>query len=370
MPIRSSTRLPCTIVLAMLSVLPGCLTTELWRDYSWPERTTSTVPAGGSEFDLVGELYASPPTVSNGLWWRGPDGDWFLAARDGGGAEFAAAICDDPEFVTLRHASIRAVRRITSDEVERDDARLELTLQLDRSALAVVVADEGVADAVQRQLAPRWRNAFCDNIGGEAMLPDTLRSCARRLSGVDIEWLSGATEPAHVASWVFVGADGASLPSADELRPALELAQHAPLAERLDCLRRVTLLVRVAHGDASTLVRLRPDRLWLLAGLEPTDRGHVHRSDWHLQRCPEYGAMAPMADAPRCVAHLSLQEAYWQRWYHPAWFDSDLATRILVTPIALAADLVLGPGAADLFGWLLGRRSDHPGRRGNRERRQ
>ncbi|MCU0864420.1 MAG: hypothetical protein MUC36_11540, partial [Planctomycetes bacterium] len=330
----------------------------------------STVPASLSEIDLVGEVQASAPTVSNGLWWHGPAGDWFLAARDGGEAEFAAAICDDPEFVTLHHASFRAARRIVSEDVERNDARLELTVHLDRRALVEVVPDAGVAHAVTRQLAPQWRNAFCDNVSGPMMLPDMLRSCARRLSAVDIGWLIDTTEPAHVESWVFVGADGCSPLAPDELRPAVQLGEDAPLAERLECLRQVSLLVRVAHGDDSTLVRLRPDRLWLLAGLEQTDRGFVHRSDWHLQRCPQHGATAPTADAPHCVAHLRLQEAHWQRWYHPVWFDSELATRILVTPIALAADLVLGPGAPDLFGWLLGRRADHPGRRDKRDRSQ
>lgn len=354
----------------MLMVLPGCLTGALWRDYSWPDPTTSTVSAGATEIAPVGEVRASLPTVRNGLWWRGPSGDWFLVAGAGADAEVAAAICDDREFASLQHASIHAVRHIVSDEVDRDDAQVQLTLQLDRNALVEVVPDECVPHAVMRRLAPQQRNAFFDDTSGDPTLPDTLRSCVRRLTGVDIRWLAGTTGPAQIASWVFVGADDCSLPSPGELRPAMQLGDEASLAERLESLRRVSLLVRVAHGDGSTLMRLRPDRLWLLAGLELTDQGFVHRSEWHLQRRPPSGAKAPATDAPHCIAHLCLREVHWQRWYHPVWFDPDLAIRILVTPIAFAADLTLGPGAADLFDWLTGSNSDRPGRRSQGERRQ
>lgn len=360
------TRLTSTVVLAILLVLPGCLTGALWRDYSWPEATTSTVPVGTSEVALVGEIRASAPTVTNGLWWRGPTGDWFLAARDGAGAEVAAAICDEPEFASFLHASIHADRHVVSDEVDHDLARLELTMHLDRSGIAEAVPDDAIDDALLRHLQPQPRNAFFDDRGGDLPLPDTLRSCARRLPGVDIRWLAGTSGPAHVAAWVFVGADGRSLPSPDDLRPAMELGDGASLAERLACLRRVSLLVRVEHGDGSTLVRVRPDRLWLLAGFDRTDQGFVHRSVWRLQRRPEPGATAPAADAPPCSAHLWLRESHWQRWYHPVWLDPDLVTRIVLTPIALAADIALGPGAGDLLAWLTGSRSDRPGRDRNR----
>jgi hypothetical protein len=41
-------------------------------------------------------------------------------------------------------------------------------------------------------------------------------------------------------------------------------------------------------------------------------------------------------------------------WKRPAWFDGSLLARAALTPITLAADLVLGPQALGFFEWVTG----------------
>jgi hypothetical protein len=355
MPLHSPTSMLRIAVLAAVSTLPGCLTASLWRGYAWPEPTISVQWVREAERTMDGEIRASVPTMDNGVWWQGRGERWFLVARHDPTTEVAAAILDDPGFCTLRRATIDAERRCVDEDVRRADARLALALHVNPHSVAEVVPDRNVPRAVRARLAHDRRNAFLDVDGAGPPLPAAFRECARRLTHVDIGWLAGIPDAAHAAAWMFVGADGVTALTAADLQPSMELADEAPLAERLAHLRHTQLLVRVQHAGGDSVLRLRPDRLWLLAGLDGADGEFVQQSNWYLQRVPGWRGVAPAADAPHCAAWLYLREAEGRLWSHPVWFDPDLLARIALTPIVLAIELTLGPGVAQLVDSLSGR---------------
>jgi hypothetical protein len=130
--------------------------------------------------------------------------------------------------------------------------------------------------------------------------------------------------------------------------------EDAPLADRLSVLREVSLLVRVRSGVESTILRLRPDRLWLLGGLHVAGDRCVHRSTWHLQATPRPFAPPAANDSLRIASTLRLQEEDYRRSSHPVWIDGNLLVRLALTPVALALDVVLGPGAGDFLQLLAG----------------
>ena len=64
---------------------------------------------------------------------------------------------------------------------------------------------------------------------------------------------------------------------------------------------------------------------------------------------------------------MRLQEEYYQRSSRPVLIDGELLGKVALTPLTLALDVVLGPGAGDFLRWISGkdRRPYEPLPRGN-----
>lgn len=339
--------------LALLCVLPSCLTNALWRDYAWPGPTTITKPLGESTVAFDGEVRASVPTQRHGVWWHGPNGDWYLVARRGDGAEVATTLLDGVDFFTLRDVAIAAVRQFVNGELDGDDARVVLRGDVDHAA-AVQHVDptqlpRTTLDALAKVQAPGSTTA-----ADASPMPELLREAARRVHRLEPRWLAGTNEPTELVAYTLVGNDHRTLPTPQETEPAAEFYRDAPLDQRLPLLRRASLLARLEHAGRTSYVRVRLDRLWLLAELHPSARGFTQSSAWHLQRQPRLRSLPPLADARTFPAHLQLREVQWQRAWQPTWFDGSLLARAALTPITLAADLVLGPQALGFFEWVTG----------------
>jgi hypothetical protein len=184
------------------------------------------------------------------------------------------------------------------------------------------------------------------------------RDCLERLPAVDLRRLVGTKYAVHAEAWVFVDADGEPAFEGDTAGRAVSPAaddKEAPLADRLDTLRDLSLLVRVRQGGESTILCLRPDRLWLLSGLDVDGDRIVHRSTWHLQAAPVSLEERPAVDAPHWQATLRLQENLYDRWIHPVLIDGKFFGNVLLTPVTLALDLVFGPEVGDFLRWITGR---------------
>ena len=348
-----STTLAAT--LALLCVLPSCLTNALWRDYAWPGPTAITTPLGESTVAFAGEVRASVPTQQHGVWWHGPNGDWYLVARSGEGADVATTLLDGVDFVTPRSVEIATVRQFVNSELDRDDAHVVLSVDVDH-ATAVQRMDPSqlprtTFDELARVEAPPTIPATG---GSTAPMPELLREAARRIHRLEPRWLAGTSAPTELVAYTLVGADHRTLLAPHEAEPAAEFYRDAPLDQRLPLLRRASLLARLAHDGRTSYVRVRLDRLWLLAELHPSERGFTQSSAWHLQRRPRLRSLPPLADAMTFPAHLQLREVQWQRAWQPTWFDGSLLARAALTPITLAADLALGPQALGFFEWVTG----------------
>ncbi|MEO6594702.1 MAG: hypothetical protein ABIP94_08105 [Planctomycetota bacterium] len=367
---REVRRCRLAFALAPLAALSGCLTGELWRGYAWPEQTMHEQLRDRRTTQVIGTLVESQPVLNNGLWWcndRDPTpGRWWLRPRIGAGAEFAAALLADPDFCVVHSAAVDAVRGYAAGEVVSDDAILELDLRLRAEAIGTVVPSTDISPAAARVLATARPNAYLGAAGPGADPPAVYRQCAERLPTLDLRRLVGAPVAVHADAWVFVDADGRPAFSGgtgdDALPPAAD-DENAPLADRLAALRGLSLLVRVRHCGDSTMLRLRPDHVWLLSGLQVDGERCVHRSSWYLQAAPGPLAAPPAVDAPRIVSTLQLQEDHYQRSFHPVLVDGDLLARVAMTPVTLALDVVFGPGLGDFLRWISGKGPDPGDRR-------
>ncbi len=355
-----------------LAALSSCLTGELWRGYQWPEPVVKEQLLDRQTKRVVGTLVPMQPVLENGLWWcAGQDrtsGRWWLGPEAGAGADFAAALLADPDFCTVDSAAIDAVRSYVGDEVIADKAQLELEVRLRSEAIGQAVPTTHVSPAAARVLATARRNAYLLAAEPGACLPAVYARCLEGLPAVDLGWLVGEKFPVHAEAWVFVDADGRPAFQVGTDAPALSPAaddEHAPLADRLTALRELSLLVRVRHGSDSTILRLRPDRLWLFCGLDVDGDRFVHRSSWHLQTTPLPLAVRPAVDAKHFAVTLRLQENHYQRSFHPVLIDGEFFAKVAITPVTIALDLVLGPGVGDFLRWISGKNPDS----GDRQRR-
>lgn len=361
---RDLRRSRLALSVPLLAALPGCLTAELWRGYEWPEVVQEKLITRQTKRE-TGTLVPLPHVLENGLWWC-PGEDctswrWWLRPESGGGAELAAALLADPDFCTVDAAAIDAVRSYYCDELDEviaNQAKLELDVRLRSEAVGHAVPAAEISPAAARALATTRRNAFMLADDPGTGLPVVYRDCLERLPAVDLRRLVGTKYAVHAEAWVFVDADGEPAFEGDTAGRAVSPAaddKEAPLADRLDTLRDLSLLVRVRQGGESTILCLRPDRLWLLSGLDVDGDRIVHRSTWHLQAAPVSLEERPAVDAPHWQATLRLQENLYDRWIHPVLIDGKFFGNVLLTPVTLALDLVFGPEVGDFLRWITGR---------------
>ena len=350
--------------VTLLAVLPSCLTEALWHGYEWPDPVVKEQLLERQTGSVAGALVPLPRVQEDGLWWC--DGEdctswhWWLRPEFGAGAEFAAALLADPGFCTVDAAAIDAVRSCLCDdeEVIENQAQLELEVRLRSEAIGHAVPAAEIAPAAARALTTARRNAYMLADDPGAGLPAVYRDCLERLPAVDLRRLVGAKYAVHAEAWVFVDVDGE--PAFQDGVAALALPPAAddgdvPLADRLTTLRQLSLLVRVRHGGDSTILRLRPDRMWLLSGLDLDGDRLLHRSKWHLQAAPVSLEVRPAVDALRLQATLRLQENQYQRSIHPVLMDGEFLAKVALTPVTLALDIVFGPELGDFLNWIMGR---------------
>ena len=340
------------ILLVALALLPSCVA-ELWRDYTAEPTVVRHELVDRQFVEQPGEVAVARPVLERGLWWAGADGvfRWRLAPAEG--AEAAAALLADSELCEVTDLQIEATRRYSVDEVLFDGAQVAMQVDVRRDAVGHAVAEAELGPEARRVLSVPRRNGFVFAADPAAWLPSPFRECVDRLGSVDVGWFVGEPGDWHAESWVFVGSDGRPcLEGRSSPEPSLDPA--APLLQKLARLRGAELLVKARCGEDSRVLRVRPDRLWLLTGLSVEQGRHVHRSSWRLESPPRYRARRPDETAPRIASLLRLQqELYVPYEFEP--FDLEFWKRVVWTPFALAADLVFGPPLVRFWYWITGR---------------
>lgn len=335
-------------VLAGLALLPGCATHALWGyDYIEGE------PLGaGSTLEQVGkESHRQVVTVHagddgrTGLRLCGGPGEPSWQLRPMAGAELALQLLAEPDLARGFTASLVAERTLVDDEVTQAGATLSLTATADVSALGAVVAPTLLSEAAQRVLAESRRNAFVFTADPWLHLPIVLRRCLDRVSSADLtRWFGDAARPFRIESFVFVGPDGQPRFEPGMPVPPEASVDDLSLAERLELLATVRLVLRLQTGDQDRFVSLRPERLWLWSACDHRDGGLRHASQWLFE--PGDGVPSA-AGSSLLAAHLQRTDVLFRRGIvrsdgMPTWL------RIVLTPVTAVLDAtVLLP-----FNWL------------------
>lgn len=331
---------------------PGCVTKALWKHHLQLLERKEEV----QEVELV----CAPEGVP-GLLLVGRDGEptwWLRPARD---AEVALRLLEDQDQMHVVQATVTAVRdRVegaADDTTRLADAKLELRMPVTAATFGEVVDIATVGPAARRVLEEPRRNAYVFASDPWLYLPSVMRSCMERLSSPLLATaFADPGQPLRIDAFVFVGRDG--LPCYE---PGMEVPREAtdpdlPFDQRCELLRSVSLLVGTTRGGRQQIVRLRPDRVWLWTACECTRDSARHVSRWQFERAP--ASFEAPVDAPTIACHMTRTE----NLYHRGVWDVESWLKVVATPFAAAADVVIAVVTAPLD-WFVPDEHEEPPRR-------
>lgn len=334
------------LVLALLPTLPGCLTYAMWGYDYLSEQSLSEQPATvqlvrSEVHDQHVEIVRTAAVTVHGaptLELRGAEGQPGWRLRPVRGCEAAMHLVQAGDVLRPSHAMVTAVRELHDAQVVRADAELVLVGAADDAAIGEEIAPTTLSPQALAVLAGSRRQVFAFAADAWAGLPPVLRDCRDGLSAELLAKLLAARVPAPdlvVESFAFVGDDG--LPRFEPGMPLPDAARSddPSLAERLDLLSSVALVLRLGPAENERHVRLRPDRLWLRTVCDPCEAGLRHRSVWQLEAATVPPAAAGESGIP-CQL-LRTDAVYAVLPMAPA----DVLVRAALTPLTLVADFTL-----------------------------
>jgi hypothetical protein len=333
----------------LLASLQGCcFTTRLWQDDAEsPEPSEELVVERSDERELTAECRLD----DDALWVRASDGSdrqggshWRLVAgqQPATVSELAAAtaLLAEP---TLR---VELVRDHEQGHLTYSSAQVMLTGVPVPAALGVAVDPASLPGELRQRLdaAVAGRPGFAFDVERGAGTP-LLRRCRDRLQGLDLRPLAGDPAPPAlvVLAAVFLDRDGRpwSPPdAADAAEPEPNAAlDEAAIAARL---AGVQAVVRASDGTGERTFVLELDRVWVWSALRRQPDGRAQ----HLSRWVGADAAAgqPVAAAAAWRGQLLLRERD-LGWHRPGAVDHDsdaFWTRLALTPLALAGDVLVG----------------------------
>ncbi len=338
--------------------LSGCLTSRVWEG-GWKtlvhDETTAdlTIEAGQDPEDATTLLVQAerrddqPMPVASGV--ASKRSRWRLEAREG--ADAALALLQKPDWFLVQevHCELERERDARgASEVYRSEARLHLEVRLAAARVAVPVDGAQLPLATLQALQKVPRNDFSGS-GPRPLLPGMLAESVARLVARDVSTLvvnDGLPGPAELVAYAWVDEAGHVVADAERAVAVLGadfVAGELACSDGLQRLGRLRLLVAVVLADQRAMFLLRPDAVWLWGTMEPVAGGAlVHESRW--QAAPEPSA-APMP--PPTVAG-SMRVRLFDFRYEVA---QNTATKVLLTPFALAADVLTLGLVAVVVGW-------------------
>ena len=338
----------------MLAGLQGCcFTTRLWQDdgAESPEPSEELVVERSEERELAAECRLD----DDALWVRASDGSdrqggshWRLVAgqQPATASELAAAtaLLAEP---TLR---VELVRDHEQGHLTYSSAQVMLTGVPVPAALGVAVDPASLPGELRQRLdaAVASRPGFAFEVQRGAGESPLLRRCRDRLVGLDLRPLAGDPVPPAlvVLGAVFLDRDGKpwSPPVAPDAAVAGEVAapdevpDEAAVAARL---AGVQAVVRASDGTGERTFVLELDRVWVWSALRQQPDGRAqHVSRW----VGADAATGPPVAAAAWRGQLLLRERD-LGWHRPGSVDHDsdaFWTRLALTPLALAGDVLVG----------------------------
>jgi hypothetical protein len=332
-------------------VLPSCLTEMVWEmradpvtevDRRWSADYSvaiDPVAAPGGELCLDARVERAdpvPPAWDVVAASMPGSGRWTLQPRTA--ADEGAALLACTEAFAVDTATVTVNRSASYGRLASSLARLDLGGAVRTDAIASPLDASALPPATAQALAALPRPDLEDAARG-ARVP-LRRQCELRLWHCDLRSMlppPAADLPCEIEAVVWTDAALELLHAGAPLDAPALAESDGELASRLDALSRARLVVQLVSLRGRFVVALRPDFVWLLAGVEARPGGRfAHVSTWRA--VPGAAAKAAEHGPPRsaCIGRMRVDVCEWR-----LATDDRLLEKILLTPFAFAADFAM-----------------------------
>ena len=343
---RARTRLPgLAVCLLLLCVLPGCLTSKLWQLDQ--ETTTRTEVSERIEACLPGELEVG----ASALVGRFADSVTVAVQPVGIAGEALLSVLAAAKEYAVHEVVLDDVRVVVGAEVAEQSMHVALRVNLTADHFAQVVSE--------RDLHPAAAAALARGLLGDAQVPAVCREIANHLAFADLARWFGVPLQHALQAQTFLDvhgqpAFGTGRADTSNLEPP---TAESPLAEQLSYLSQLTLLVELAGPTGPLLLKVRPDRLWLLQQLSKATEdalvrlGHTEAAEslstadtvYRIAVTPLAASVAvPLADDVLPIAATYQQRLVSVEQVTESSEPMSVWAKIAWTPVTLTIDLALG----------------------------
>lgn len=317
--------------LALLLLLPGCVTDAVWKlDDGSPKFVTRSVPC-----EVQADYLRADHDPNRLLLADSRQGMKVQHALHGRLGE-ARSLMLRPDLFSLEQADVSGsfTTREGKSLVAAVDLRLSGRVRV--SAWRQTAATNDLSPAARIQLD----DAITSSLEG---LPAVLGDCARRLMAIDTALLvPGVEDPSRVTAFVFVRASGRPVRKLGGVAARVSLTCE----DRLRTLRKLSLFAEVKTATGKQLVKIDPAAFWLVSTLVFEHGVTVHRSKLWLTRVNPVSVANGQQSGGVPLA-LDLVQTHEER--PPVSIMLSVVQVVLTPPAVLADALVVAPVAAGIF---------------------
>ena len=333
-PNRTISRLQLSLPLLLLTVLPGCFMNGVWNHLGAEEWQRTVVSQQVVPKTLT--VRVNPDDYSMLLVDSGGPGVASLEVYRQFGAQSAPALLVRPELFRVESAEVSGELSEMHGKQVRNFAQMTIKGTVVADGWRTVIGTDDVPADVLAQLD----RAGMSNAHG---FPQELRGCARYMASAPLSLLMPeVAADAKVVGYVFVGRDGKMI-LPDPTATTLSLTRLCYPAVQA-ALQACTLYARVVDSNGAQLLRIDPDAFLVIQGLRPDRKVAglaVHKSKWLIRPARESAATNSTPE-PAMEATVSTNIFYGV--IKPKETSGGTrALQVVLTPFALAADVVLSP---------------------------
>ena len=335
-PNQISSRLPLSLPLLMLTVLPGCFMNGVWNHLGAEEWQRTVVSQQIIPKTLT--VRVNPDDYSMLLVDSGGPGVSSLEVHAQFWAQSAPALLVRPELFRVESAEISGQLAEMHGKTVRDFGRLIIKGTVVADGWRKVI-DSG--DVPADVLAQLHGNGLPNAHG----FPPELRLCACFMASASLSLpalMPDVAADARVVSYVFVDRDGKMMLPDPAVTNGGQVKMRYPAVQA--ALQACTLYARVIDRNGAQLLRIDPDAFLVIQGLRPDRKVAglaVHNSPWLIRPARESSA-TNSTSGPVMESTVSTNIFYGV--VKPKETSGGTrALQVVLTPFALAADVVLSP---------------------------
>lgn len=314
-----------TLAILMVATLPSCMTIELWALRSSDSHSIVVENHPDSRGRLVAD------SIPHRLLVELDPIPLQLFSKQQTENELAHALLMQPELLHLQNATVTGKLRLPGEQP--GSAELLLAGRIDTSLWC--------SDVIAKDLSPAIRSGLVDAAATQSIDRPELKQCADRLHRYNLQriWPEASTA-AHITALVFVNGDGVPVGTATPPAPTY--------SSRYRGLHWFTLYARLVDGKSTRTVRIHLANFWLATSMQEHDGLQTHRSNWVLSPANTASPSRPQQQRKLDV-HLQLTQ---ERRGPPTTSWLLRSAQVVLTPVALLADVVVTPALFIYYGWI------------------